>query len=120
MTREGNIKLSCQHTLKYFTLWWTPGDLSENCTLLEGIDCCLRIRNNTLQLQVESVWYQVNDIDMYVTSSWNLIAFNGNKLYINGQLMSTSVVTVDRQNVSYLILGAQDSGSSSSSSAGIQ
>jgi hypothetical protein len=105
---EGNIKLSCQHSLKYFTLWWTPGDLSENCTLLQGIDCCLRIRNNTLQLQVESVWYQVPNIDTYVTSSWNLIAFNEDKLYINGQLISTSVVSVDGQTASFLIIGAQD------------
>lgn len=107
--REGNVKLACQHNLKYFTLWWTPGDLSENCTLLHGIDCCLRIRDNTLQLQVESVWYQVTDIDMmYVTSSWNLIAFNGDKLYINGRLVSISAISVDRQNASCLILGAQD------------
>jgi hypothetical protein len=105
--REGNIKLSCQHNLKYFTLWWSPGSLSENCTLLQGIDCCLRICNNTLQLQVESVWYQVTDIGMYVTSSWNHIAFNGDKLYINGQLISMTTVSVDKQNASYLILGTQ-------------
>tara|TARA_B100001175_G_scaffold309272_1_gene310731 strand:- start:767 stop:2377 length:1611 start_codon:yes stop_codon:yes gene_type:complete len=105
--REGNIKLSCQHNMKYFTLWWTPGDLSENCTLLQGIDCCLRIRNNTLQLQVESVWYHVTDIDTYVTSYWNLIAFNGDKLYINGQLVSISAISVNEQNTSCLIIGTQ-------------
>jgi hypothetical protein len=107
--REGNIKLSCQHNLKYFTLWWTPGGhLSENCTLLQGIDCCLRIRDNTLQMQVESVWYQVTDIDMYVTSSWNLIAFNGDKMYINGRSISISEISVDRQNASCLIIGTQN------------
>lgn len=104
--REGNINLSCPHNLKYFTLWWTPGDLSQNCTLLQGIECCLRIRDNTLQLQVESVLYQVTDIDMYVTSSWNLIAFNGDKLYINGRLMSISTASADAQNATTLRIGA--------------
>jgi hypothetical protein len=105
--REGGVRLSCLHSLRHFTLWWYPEDASRDCTLIDGVDSCLRMRGGDLQLQMDGEWLQVDDVASYVHSRWHQLACNDGVVYLDGVRADSHPVSVVKSSPSTLFVGTR-------------
>ena len=105
--REGGVRLSCLHSLRHFTLWWYPEDASRDCTLIDGVDNCLRMRGGDLQLQMDGEWLQVDDVALHLQSRWYQVACNDGVVYLDGVRVDSHPVSVIKSSPSTLFVGTR-------------
>ena len=91
--RKGNLLLQpgTPVSLRYFTIWWYPHDLTQNCTIISAPQNCLRLRNGLLQLQINGLWFEASATTLCV--EWNFIAYNDSHIHVNGTSFSVVPIT---------------------------